>query len=524
MFYIKNLNIYMKKDLRKLIENFSFSIEEGDKVALIGEEGNGKSTLLKAIYNKDLLEDYADIEGEINKSKEIIAYLSQQLSKEELESTMTQYLLSKVDYEDIDYSLAYRLNDEFELEDHLFDNSKTLKDLSGGERVKFMLLCELLKSPTILLLDEPSNDLDMESVLWLENFIKNSKEKIIFVSHDEDLIRNCSNVIIHFEQIKNKSELRYSVSRMSYDEYIKNRDSIIASQIKNAKKDEEEYNKQMERFRKINQNVENDLRSVSRQDPVAAKNLKDKMRSVKSMGKRFEKEKENMTKRPDFEDSVLVKFEDVSISNSKQILDLYLEELSVEEKILSKSIDLKIFGPQKIAIVGKNGAGKTTLLKKILENLDSNKIKYSYMPQNYLEELDSEITPTEYLSGEASKDEITRARTYLGSMNFTREEMFHPIENLSGGQKAKLFFIKIIFDKVNVLILDEPTRNLSPLSAPEIRRELKKFNACIISVSHDRKYIEEVCDEVFYLDEEGLKKIDKDDYLRGFSKVSEKSK
>lgn len=235
MFYIKNLNIYMKKDLRKLIENFSFSIEEGDKVALIGEEGNGKSTLLKAIYNKDLLEDYADIEGEINKSKEIIAYLSQQLSKEELESTMTQYLLSKVDYEDIDYSLAYRLNDEFELEDHLFDNSKTLKDLSGGERVKFMLLCELLKSPTILLLDEPSNDLDMESVLWLENFIKNSKEKIIFVSHDEDLIRNCSNVIIHFEQIKNKSELRYSVSRMSYDEYIKNRDSIIASQIKKCK-------------------------------------------------------------------------------------------------------------------------------------------------------------------------------------------------------------------------------------------------------------------------------------------------
>ncbi|MEG0249565.1 MAG: ATP-binding cassette domain-containing protein [Peptostreptococcus sp.] len=522
MFYIKDLNIYIKKDLRKLIENFNFSIEDGDKVALIGEEGNGKSTLLKAIYNKDMIDSYADIEGEINKSKEVIAYLSQQVSKEELEKTMTQYLLTKVEYEDIDYSLAYRLNDEFELEDHLFDNSKTLGDLSGGERVKFMLLCELLKNPTILLLDEPSNDLDIDSVIWLEEFIKNSKEKIIFVSHDEELIRKCSNVIIHFEQIKGKSELRYNVSRMSYDEYINDRDSRIKTQTKNANKDEEQYNKQMERFRKINQNVENELRSVSRQDPVAAKNLKDKMKSVKSMGKRFDREKENMTQRPDFEDNVVVKFDDVKMANSKQILDFNLEKLVIEGKELSSNIELKVFGPKKIAIVGKNGAGKTSLLKEILKYLDKNKVQYSYMPQNYLEELDSNITPTEYLSGDGSKDEITRARTYLGSMNFTREEMFHPIENLSGGQKAKLFFIKIIFDKINLLILDEPSRNLSPLSAPEIRRELKNFGGCIISVSHDRKYIEEVCDELFYLDKNGLKKIDKYEYLNGLDKANVK--
>lgn len=161
MFYIKDLNIYIKKDLRKLIENFSFSMEEGDKLAIIGEEGNGKSTLLKAIFNREMIESYADFDGEINKSKEVIAYLSQEANKEELEKTMTEYLLSKVDYDDIDYNLAYRLNDEFELEDHLFDNSKTLESLSGGERVKFMLLCELLKNPTILLLDEPSNDLDI---------------------------------------------------------------------------------------------------------------------------------------------------------------------------------------------------------------------------------------------------------------------------------------------------------------------------------------------------------------------------
>lgn len=126
------------------------------------------------------------------------------------------------------------------------------------------------------------------------------------------------------------------------------------------------------------------------------------------------------------------------------------------------------------------------------------------MPQNYEEMLDLEQTPAEYLSQTGDKDELTRIRTYLGSMKYTADEMDHPISELSGGQKAKILLLKMSMSGANVLILDEPTRNFSPLSNPVIREHLKNFGGAIISVSHDRKYIQEVCEKIYELDELGL--------------------
>ena len=127
------------------------------------------------------------------------------------------------------------------------------------------------------------------------------------------------------------------------------------------------------------------------------------------------------------------------------------------------------------------------------------------MSQNYDELLDLDKTPLELLTeNDKSKDFQTQVRTYLGSLKFTKEEVLGKIENLSGGQKAKLLLIKLILDQSNVLILDEPTRNLSPLSNPVIRKLLKEFKGTIISVSHDRKYIDEVCNEIYELTREGL--------------------
>lgn len=113
----------------------------------------------------------------------------------------------------------------------------------------------------------------------------------------------------------------------------------------------------------------------------------------------------------------------------------------------------------------------------------------------------------EFLTTTFDKEEHTKIRTYLGSMKFTEKEMFHPIVELSGGQRAKLYFAKMVLDKVEVLVLDEPTRNLSPLSGPEIRKAMKNFTGCIIAVSHDRKFISEVFDEVLLLTSNGLKKL-----------------
>jgi ATPase subunit of ABC transporter with duplicated ATPase domains len=127
-----------------------------------------------------------------------------------------------------------------------------------------------------------------------------------------------------------------------------------------------------------------------------------------------------------------------------------------------------------------------------------------FMPQTYEEALPWDITPVDFLAPSGEKEEVTTARTFLGAMKYTAEEMFHPAGELSGGQKAKLLLLKISLTEADVLILDEPTRNLSPLSGPEIRDILRGFPGAIISVSHDRKYITEVCDKIYRLTPDGL--------------------
>lgn len=509
MLVIKDISLYLTKDLQVLLEDFSFSLREGQKVALIGEEGNGKSTLLKAIADPDSIKSYMEIKGDIYKWDEIIGYLPQMFSPSTMKQSTKLYLHQNVDWSQFDYNLFYSLISEMEFPEDRISDDVNISQLSGGEKIKFQLLCELMKEPTVLLLDEPSNDLDLKSVLWLEKFIKNIKIPVIFVSHDEMLLESCANTIIHIEQLMRKSKPQYTIASLSYSEYVENRENRIIKQTQLAQREKEEYDAKMERYRHIYQRVQHELRAVSRQAPSAAKNLKDKMHSIKSMEKRFEREKENMTQKPDFEDNILVRFKEaVSIPNGKQILDFHLDTLKVENHILSHNINLSVFGSKKICIVGDNGAGKTTLLRKILEELDRTKIAYGYMPQDYSEMMNPKENAIEFLSIIGDKEESTKIRTYLGSMNFTKEEMFHPVEELSGGQRAKLYFTKMILYKAEVLVLDEPTRNLSPLSGPEVREALRNYSGCIIAVSHDRKFISQVFDEVLLLDEEGLREVD----------------
>ena len=159
-------------------------------------------------------------------------------------------------------------------------------------------------------------------------------------------------------------------------------------------------------------------------------------------------------------------------------------------------------------LMGLNGAGKTTLLKKIAEELlNRNDIKAEYMPQTYEDLLDLDVTPVDYLDKTGDKEERTRIRTYLGSLKYTPDEMEHPIRELSGGQKAKVLLLRMSLSGANVLILDEPTRNFSPLSGPVIRKMLREFPGAVISISHDRKYIEEVCDKIYQLNPNGLQLI-----------------
>lgn len=264
-----------------------------------------------------------------------------------------------------------------------------------------------------------------------------------------------------------------------------------------------------EKYQRIYQSVEHAQGSISRQNPGKGRLLKKKMHAVKSMGRRFAREEERMTEMPEEETAIFFKLgnEESKIPMGKTVIEYTLDKLYTpdQERVLAENIRLQIRGSQKICIVGTNGAGKTTLLHKIAEDLlDRTDIHAEYMPQNYEELLDSSVTPIDFLDASGDKEIRTRIRTYLGALKYTADEMNHTTGQLSGGQKAKLFLLKMSLSGANVLILDEPTRNFSPLSGPVIRKMLKEFPGAIISISHDRKYIDEVCDKVYRLTEKGL--------------------
>lgn len=218
---------------------------------------------------------------------------------------------------------------------------------------------------------------------------------------------------------------------------------------------------------------------------------------------------------PEWEEAIFAAFDGRTavIPRGKTILRLDLAALTVGERILAKNIRLWITGPERIGIVGFNGVGKSTLLKVAAEALVLRRdINTAYMPQNYDEGLLGDKTPVELLAPSGKRDDITLARTLLGAMKYKTEEMEHPAAALSGGQRAKVLFLGMILQGANVLVLDEPTRNFSPLSAPVIRRALADFPGCIISVSHDRLYLEQVCTRVLELTSEGLREISSNQY------------
>lgn len=509
MLEIQNITLTLKQDLRVLVRDFSFTLGTNNRrIALIGEEGNGKSTLLKAIAAPRLVEPYIDLKGEIVTRGEIIGYLPQIIGNEWRDLSAIQLLHRAIPWDRFDYNLYYSSLSRLGLSDELIESNRQARNFSGGEKIKFALLLELMKSPTLLLLDEPSNDLDLESTKMLEQFIMDSDIPIMFVSHDEDLLEVCADTIVHFEQLVHKTIPVHTVAVEGYRSYVEKRARAISQQNKQARKEKEIYDQKMERYRHVFERVQHELRAVSRQDPSTAKNLKDKMHSVKSMGKRFAREKERMTQKRIVEDKIDLFFDsDITLPSSKELLRLERDELRVQERLLSQDVRLIMRGAEKVCIVGPNGCGKTTLLREALKELECLNVKCGYMPQQYEEELDLKRTPVDFLTRDYSKEEHTQIRTYLGSLNFTPEEMMRPISSLSGGQKAKLYFAKMITEEVQFLILDEPTRNISPLSGPEIRKALSEFGGAILAVSHDRAFIREVFDRVLELSPQGLREI-----------------
>lgn len=491
MFEVKNISIKVKD--RYLIQNLSFSLNMGDKMAIIGEEGNGKSTLLKSMLG---ICEYAEVTGHVVFGGNRIGYLEQMMSAENLGKTVYEFLFqNEFDYYE-KVTKLYQYLEWVHLNDAIM--KRTISTLSGGEKVKIGILRLLIGEYDILFLDEPTNDLDIETLEWLEQFINQIPHPVIYISHDETLLSKTANMILHLEQIKKKSDCRYTLYKIDYDSYVEMRLRNIDKQTREAKSEKRKFEKQQEKLNRIMQKVEHQQNTISRKDPHGAKLLKKKMHSLKSQEKKLDRTE--LLEIPDVEEHISFYFENVEIPKTKKIMSVNIKELKVQENIVSKNIVFDIFGNTHLCIIGKNGVGKSVLIKQIYECLKNRTdIKVGYMPQNYNDVLGHYEYVLDFLCPNRDQVQITKARTYLGNMKFTREEMIGKIEELSNGTKAKLILIKLVLDNCNVLILDEPTRNVSPLSNPVIRNVLRNYKGTIISVSHDRKYIDEVIDCLYML-------------------------
>ena len=507
MININHLTITQNKDLRDLVSDLTMTIQDREKVAIIGEEGNGKSTLLRALMG-EALSDFT-IKGNIQSDYQSLAYIPQKLPEELKKKTLHDYFF--LDSIDLYYSVLYRLAEELHFDSDRFASSQGIGSLSGGEALKVQLIHELSKPFEILFLDEPSNDLDLETVDWLKSQIQKTRQTVIFISHDEDFLSETADTIVHLRLVKHRKEAETLVEHLDYDRYSVQRKVNFVRQSQQAANEQRAYDKTMEKHRRVKQNVETALRATK--DSTAGRLLAKKMKTVLSQEKRYEKVAQSITQKPLEEEEIRLFFSDIQpLPASKVLIQLEKENLSIGERILSQGLQLTVRGQEKIGIIGPNGVGKSTLLAKLQQLLnDKREVSLGFMPQDYHKKLQLSLSPVDYLSQTGQKEELHKIQSHLASLNFSYPEMQYQIRSLSGGQQGKLLLLDLVLRKPNFLLLDEPTRNFSPTSQPEIRKLFTTYPGGLVTVSHDRRFLKEVCSTIYRLTEHGLELVNLED-------------
>lgn len=505
MLQVSHLTCTSRRDQRVFIRDFSYTVSPGEKTVLIGEEGNGKSTLLRYFYDPALIEPYMEVSGTRVCTRERLAYLPQSLPEEERSRSVYEYFLAEDLFSQQTPRQLSQLAHTFQVDESFWYEGQTMGSLSGGEQIKAQLARLSLHQPTIYLLDEPSSNLDLGILVWLEDFIRKAPQAVLFVSHDEELIEKTAEGVIHLELLNRKHDSRITAVRMPYREYLQQRQLKLDHDTRKALGEKREEAIRQEKLNRLQNAVAYDLQHVSRQDPHTGQLLKKKMHAVKAMEHRFEKQKENSTELPQTEQPMVMTLGPGRIESGKKVLALQLPRLETPEgDLLAEHISLTLYSPRHVAIIGRNGAGKTTLLHAVCQALADSPYRVGYMPQDYAEILDPEKTPVGFLAPDGRQEEITKARSWLGAMRYTTLEMEHPVRELSGGQQGKLILLKMALDEDQILILDEPTRNFSPLSQPVLMQAMQDFQGVILCVSHDRRFLEQVPDTILELRADGL--------------------
>lgn len=493
-----NFSVRLRTALgRELIAPFSMAVNRGDKIAVIGEEGNGKSSLLKALAGHSDVEDL-ELDLQIMPQGIIFSYLEQEISEENLAKSCLFYLLGQ-DWES--YPHLLKLWREYLPHCLEEDLDRPLASFSGGEQVKIQLIGLILREADCFLLDEPTNNLDLETLLWLEAWILKQEKPVLFVSHDLALLEKISTKVIHLEQTHRKTRSRVKQFIGNYRDYVTARQKEISGQNQNAENQKRMREKQEERWRRLYQQVNHQLKSTNSRNPNKGRLLKKKMKSVKAMRSRIDKEE--VLRKQDVEESINLFFNQEK-GYHKKLFDFHLDELRIGDRLLSSDLSLSLHSDEKLVIMGPNGCGKTSYLKAVLKYLDTQKLSYEVMYQDYSLGLDYDKNALDNLLEDSKKESLTQVRLHLGALKFTEEEMMAKTGSLSGGQRAKLLLLRCVLKSPDLLILDEPTRNLSPLSVEVIYDLFKDYPGAILCVSHDRRFIDEVFDRGLYFSEAGF--------------------
>ena len=469
---------------RHLVSPFSLSVNKTDKIALIGEEGNGKSVFLKALVDENLLIDLK-VKRHISNPNLVFGYLSQEIQEEDLNLSASEYCI------EMDWERYPKFLSEF----HRFMNhnnfDRQLHTFSGGERMKIQLIRLSCFKADCYILDEPSNDLDIETLELLEEWMLKLDRPILFVSHDERLIQNVANRIVHFEQTHRKTQSLITLFEGSYDAYREERLSVITHHNSIVEGQKRAKQKQMKRWHELYDNVSKELQSTKGNNPEKGRLLKKKMKTVKSMKKRFDKQE--IEAKREVEESISIHFESLNEKRPNSLFDFRLNELKINNHLLGNDYHLALGPKDKVACIGRNGIGKTLFMDALMSSLD---IRYGIMHQDYAKNLNFELSAIDNLMVDGSRDELTKIMLRLGSLKFTSDEMSASVKHLSGGQKAKLSLLKLVLLNPTLILLDEPTRNLSPLSVGEIYSMLSAYEGAIFCITHDRNLIDAVFDDV----------------------------
>jgi len=497
-----------------VFENIDITINENERVAIVGRNGSGKTTLLKVLTGEEELSS-----GQVIKAnKTVISYLKQnalnnstktirqefeevfadllekekqleQLS-EELKSNHDEKLVNQFSSLQEEFKLlgGYTYNSEMLTVLHGFgfkeeDIDRDVTSFSGGEKTKIAFAKLLLAKPDLLLLDEPTNHLDLSTIEWLENYLAKYKKAMIVVSHDRTFLDKTVNVVF---------ELEYG----SIKKYSGNYSAFVEQKKNDFLRQESAYARQQKDIKRLEELIEK-FRYKKNKAAFAQSKIKylDRMEKIDDP-----KKADNKAFKAHFE---------CAVKGGKNVLSLDHYKVGYD-KVLAE-VTLNIMRGDRICVMGDNGTGKSTLLKTIIDlipdlggyKLFGHQIEYAYFDQN-LADFNSDNTVLEELWSENPNLDLYKVRSILGAFLFSADEVFKEVRVLSGGEKVRLSLAKLMMKKANLLILDEPTNHLDIISKEALENALSEYDGTILFVSHDRYFIKKIATSCLYINKDSV--------------------